>query len=217
MSQPLTGVAALVQRRIDLLVQQGEWLRSFDVAEFNAMRKEHEAKIEALQNELQAESESRRVVLLGVAHGLQDAGHGQNEEFKERLSFLAGGYSATVLLEEWTHDRPASYASRFAEGRMEYRDVGTSGQPEHTTFVNAPITFPGHDGTLGPCPDAPPLMEYGPLDVQEKREQKMLQNIDEAMQDHRVGLFVVGLAHLHSMAMKLHARQYRVAAYTWLG
>lgn len=60
-------------------------------------------------------------------------------------------------------------------------------------------------------------MEYGPLDVQEKREQKMLQNIDEAMQDHRVGLFVVGLAHLHSMAMKLHARQYRVAAYTWLG
>ena len=61
------------------------------------------------------------------------------------------------------------------------------------------------------------MMEYGPLSSQENREHKMLKNIEDAMRNHRVGLFIVGLAHLHSMSMKLQGAQYRVAAYTWLG
>lgn len=217
MNEPLIGVAALLRRRIECLAQEREWLPSFNGAEIDAMRKEHLAEMEAMQKELRVELESRRVVLLGVAHALQDVGHPQNDEFRRRLSFLSDSYGATILLEEWASDRPASFACRLAAGKLKYRDVGTPEEPQFVTFANAPITYPGHDGTLGPCPDAPSLMEYGPLGAQENREQSMLQNINDAMQSHRVGLFVVGLAHLHSMAMKLQAAQYRVAAYTWLG
>jgi hypothetical protein len=66
MNEPLIGVAALVQRRIDRLAQEKEWLLSFEKAEFDAMRKERRAEMEALQKEPRAELESRRVVLLGV-------------------------------------------------------------------------------------------------------------------------------------------------------
>jgi hypothetical protein len=217
MNQPLTGIAAILQRKIDRLRQRWELLPRFEGTEFDRMRAERHEEIEALENDLRAEVESRRVVLLGVAHALQDVGHGMNEEYGKRLSFLAENYGATILLEEWAYDRPASFACRFAEGRMKYEDVGAPAESEFKTFANAPITYPGHDGTLGPCPDAPSLMEYGPVDVQERREQWMVEILDKVMQDHSVGLFVLGLAHLHSMVMKLRARQYRVSAYTWLG
>jgi len=169
-----------------------------------------------LQNELSTELESRHIVLLGVAHALQDVGHFQNEEFKRRLSFLVESYGATTILEEWAYDRPESFASVFAKDRMAYRDVGTPPEPQFKTFVNAPIIYPGHDGTLGPCPDAPSMMEYGPLSSQENREQQMLRNIEDSMPNHRVGIFILGLAHLHSISMKLQAARYRVTAYTWL-
>jgi hypothetical protein len=217
MNKPPTGVAALVRGRIDQLKQMDEWLPRYEGAEFHELRRQHDEELKQLESELRAELESRRLVLLGVAHIVQDVGHAQNDEFKRRLSFLADSYDATTILEEWADDRPASLASAFAKGRMDYRNVGTPPESRFKTFANAPIIYPGHDGTLGPCPDAPPMMEYGPLDSQENRELEMLKNIEEAMQNHRVGLFIVGLAHLHSMSMKLQGAQYRVAAYTWLG
>jgi hypothetical protein len=51
------------------------------------------------------------------------------------------------------------------------------------------------------------LIEYGPLDVREYCELKVLGNIDEAMQNHRAGYFAVGLAHLHSMLMKFGGKK----------
>jgi hypothetical protein len=217
MTKPLIGVAALLQDQIDRLVQMDAWLPRYEGSAFNAQRKQHEEEMQRLQNELSAELESRRIVLLGITHALQDAGHFQNEEFQRRLSFLVESYGATTILEEWAYDRPASFASAFAKDRMAYRDVGTSPEPQFKTFVNAPIIYPGHDGTLGPCPAAPPMMEYGPLNSQEHREQRMLENIEDAMQNHRVGIFILGLAHLHSMSVKLQAARYRATAYTWLG
>jgi hypothetical protein len=84
------------------------------------------------------------------------------------------------------------------------------------TFTNATIDYPGHDGTLGPCPDAPPIREYGSLTNQENREVRMAQSIRTEMEEHNSGLLVVGFAHLHSMSMKLHAARFNVAAYSWL-
>jgi hypothetical protein len=217
MDKPLTGVAALIQHRIDRLAQRDEWLLRHEGSEFEDLREQHEEERKELRSELCAELESRRIVLLAVVHALQDDGDTRNEEFKARLSFLADSYAATTILEEWAYDRPQSFASVFAKGQMDYQDVGTPPEPRFKTFANAPIIYPGHDGTLGPCPDAPQMMEYGPLSSQENREQQMLKNIESGMQRHRVGLFIVGLAHLHSMSMKLQAEHYRVAAYTWLG
>lgn len=217
MSEPLTGVAALIQDRIDRLVQLDAWLPTYVGSDVDDLRAQHENELSQLRNELEDELKSRRIVLLGVVHRLQDVGHSQNEEFGRRLAFLADRYGASTVLEEWANDRSPSFASAFATGRFDYRDVGTSGQSQFETFTNAPITHPGHNGTLGPCEDAPPMLEYGPLTVQEHREQQMTRNIEDAMLNHRVGIFIVGLAHLHSMAMKLQMAQHRVAAYSWLG
>jgi hypothetical protein len=217
MNKPLTGIAALLKNQIDRLAQMDEWLPRHEGLGFGNQHKRHEEEIKQLQSELNAELASRRVVLLGVIHALQDVGHLQNEEFKRRLSFLADSYGATTILEEWAYDRPSSFASVFARDRIDYRDVGTKSELQFKIFSNAPITYPGHDGTLGPCPDAPPMMEYGPLSSQENREQQMLKNLEDAMQNHRVGIFIIGLAHLHSMSMKLQTARYRVSAYTWLG
>jgi hypothetical protein len=61
------------------------------------------------------------------------------------------------------------------------------------------------------------MSEYGPLDRQENRERRMLQNIQTAMELHQVGLFLVGLGHLHSMSNKLLAANFNVTAFEWLG
>jgi hypothetical protein len=64
---------------------------------------------------------------------------------------------------------------------------------------------------------APSLSEYGPLDKQENRENLMAQNVQQAMTHHDVGIFVVGVAHLHSMSMKLISAGFNVSVYVWLG
>ncbi|HXM09908.1 MAG TPA: hypothetical protein VN946_08185 [Terriglobales bacterium] len=141
MKKPVTGVAALVQSRIDELKAE-KWLPRHEGAEFDELRKQHDEQMIQLESELRAELESRRlVVLLGVAHALQDVGHAQNEEFKRRLSFLANSYGATTILEEWADDRRASLASVFAKGRMDYRDIGTPSESQFKTFANAPMTY----------------------------------------------------------------------------
>jgi hypothetical protein len=44
----------------------------------------------------------------------------------------------------------------------------------------------------------------------------MLQIIQTAMEGHQVGLFLVGLGHLHSMSNKLLAANFNVTAFEWL-
>jgi len=174
-------------------------------------------RLEELRRELKLETERKRVVVFATDHRLQEKGHPSNSELERRLSFLIDRFAATVVMEEWAADRPPSFASIFADGRVAYEDVGTPSEQQFRTFCNAPINYPGHDGTLGPCEDAPPVYEYGPLDKQENREQRMTQNIQDKMNGHRVGLFIVGLGHIHSISLKLRQANFNVAAYIWLG
>jgi hypothetical protein len=160
----------------------------------------------------------KRVVVFATTHAIQDDGHGLNSELRLRLSFLTEKFAPTLLMEEWASDRAPSFASKFAsECRISYEDIGPAPADEFKTLGFAPINFPGHNGTLGPCCDAPAFHEYGPLQRQENREQRMVQNIVQAMKDHRIGIFVVGVAHLHSMFTKLRVADFNVAAYSWLG
>jgi len=65
-------------------------------------------------------------------------------------------------------------------------------------------------------PDAPSLSEYGPFENQEAREDGMAKNVQSAMEKYQTGLFLLGLAHLHSMIGKLRALGFKVTAFSWL-
>jgi hypothetical protein len=62
----------------------------------------------------------------------------------------------------------------------------------------------------------PMLQEYGPLDVHELRERYMLDRIKGSMESFNAGLFIVGLAHLHSMLSKLKSAGFEVRGYSWM-
>jgi hypothetical protein len=59
------------------------------------------------------------------------------------------------------------------------------------------------------------MREYGPFDRQENRERYMLRRIVAEMSAHTAGLFVVGLAHIHSLSQKLQQARFEVAVYVW--
>jgi hypothetical protein len=219
MANILHGRSAQLRREIERLEQEIALLRNqFESAPgWDAMHASRYQELERLCREELQELATKRVVVFGTAHNLQNNGHCLNSELECRLSFLIEQFAVTVLMEEWATDLPPSFASVFTRDHISYSEVGTPSESRFQTFCNAPINHPGHDGTLGPCEDAPPFHEYGALDKQQNREHRMVQNIQTAMTNHHVGLFIVGLAHLHSIAVKLSETGFTVAAYSWIG
>lgn len=51
MEEPLVGVAALLQDRIDRLAQMDEWLPRYEGSESGSERKQHQEEMEQLQSE----------------------------------------------------------------------------------------------------------------------------------------------------------------------
>jgi hypothetical protein len=210
MTIALRGRSVELKEKIESLEQQQEIFR-------RAMPDYREPKLEELRRNLERELATKRLVLLATSHDAQQEGNPKNDALGKRLSYLARRFAPTILMEEWAEDCPTSFSSSFANCiAADYKNVGTPPEERFRTFCNAPIIYPGHDGTLGPCADAPEFYEYGPLEKQENRELQMTQNIEKEMKDHQVGLFVFGLAHLHSMSLKLHHLGFNVAAYSWL-
>ena len=71
---------------------------------------------------------------------------------------------------------------------LPYQDAGTPSNGEFQTFEGI-INHPGYNGTLLHADEtAPSLSEYGPLDIQENRENFMTQNVQHAMTHHDVGM-----------------------------
>ena len=195
MAEKLTGRASLLQREIEALERQERML-----TDAIGERQPPNQRLADLRQELHRELATKRLVMFGTSHDIQDKGHNYNDELSARLAFLAEKFAPTVLLEEWAADREPSFASEFASSRsIVYKNVGPPPLEEFKTLGFAPINFPGHYGTLGPCCGAPAFYEYGPLEKQENRERRMVENSLNEMKNHQVGIFVVGLAHLHSM------------------
>jgi hypothetical protein len=207
MSHELTGRSALLQAKIERLEREAERFAS----------SERSPQLANLRHELKMELETKRVVVLGTDHAIQKPGHLLNAQLRLRLSYLIARFGVTTVMEEWAEKWGPSLASEVAKGRIAYKNVGTPPDAEFQTFRCALINHPGHDGILDPDEDAPAMNEYGPLDRQESREQRMTQNIRTEMEGHSVGLFIVGDAHLHSMSMKLKEAHFNVTAYSWLG
>jgi hypothetical protein len=217
MASVFTGRSSLLTEEIDQLQQEIEWHNKSGIPGQEEIQDERSQRLAALRQELKLELGTKRLVVLGTMHNLQLVGHHQNAEFLERLLFLIEKFSVTAIMEEWTEDQPPSVASQLAGGPVRYKDVGTPHESAFRTYQFHPINHPAHDGILGSCFDAPSMSEYGPIDRQQNREQRMVTNIRGEMEGHRAGIFIVGLAHLHSMSTKLKEAGFNVSAYSWLG
>jgi hypothetical protein len=217
MNRQPAGTAARIQSKIERL--EGEiarWEQS-SIQRDESWQAADSKRLSRLRSELELEVSRKRVAVLGAIHEYQMAGRQMNSELCSRIDFLIGQFAATTVLEEWTENGSQSCVALNFKDRYEYANVGTSSEGESGTYVCHPVNHPAHDGILGICDDAPSMSEHGPLDHQENREIRMLQNIDRAMAEHHVGLFVVGRTHLHSMSMKLKTAKFNVNAYSWLG
>jgi len=200
--QPV-GIAARIQCEIERIEgDKARWIEAGiqrDESWQTAARK----RLDKLQRELELELSRKRVVVLGTIHEYQMAGRPLNSQLCCRIQFLIDQFAATTILEEWTDNESQSCVAANFKDRLGYANVGTSSEGEFRTYICHPVNHPAHDGILGSCEDAPSMSEYGPLDNQENREIRMLQNIEPQMTKHHVGLFIVGLAHLHSVLVQI--------------
>jgi hypothetical protein len=58
--------------------------------------------------------------------------------------------------------------------------------------------------------------EYGPFENQENREIRMAANVQAQMANHKTGLLILGMTHVHSVFGKLRCLGLRVFAFSWL-
>jgi len=153
----------------------------------------------------------KQVIVLGTYCEAQRIGHALNAKFAGAISLISESYGVQIILEEWWYHAERSFASTLATVNLEWKNVGT---PDETRFetaiggLNCPP--PTYD------PRKPILQEYGPLDVQELRENYMVDCIRIFMEPYKVGLFIVGLAHLHSILSKLKTVGFDTRGYSWI-
>jgi hypothetical protein len=157
----------------------------------------------------------KKIVMLDTIHQHQQSGSAGCANLEARLEYLRSKFNAEAIVEEWS-DKKESCAKIFAKQKdLHWANVGTPDEPQFKTYWGL-IYYPGHNGTLPHDPDAPPLDEYGPFENQEKRENWMVNKVEAEMADYASGLFVIGVAHMHSLFAKLRAAGFDVTAYTWL-
>jgi hypothetical protein len=152
----------------------------------------------------------KQVIALATHHHVQLKGHPLNDRFGQVISLVRENYPIEIILEEWM-DAHRSFASTVDTDKLKWKNVGTPEEKRFETYAYGLNTDPPtHD------PTKPMLQEYGPLDVHELRERYMVDRIKEFMEPYNVGLFIVGLAHLHSMLSKLKAAVFDVRGYSWM-
>ena len=152
----------------------------------------------------------KQIIALATHHHVQLKGHALNDRFGKVISLIRENYPVQIILEEWTPDRQ-SFASTLDTDKLKWKSVGTPKEKRFETYAYGLNTYPPtHD------PKKPMLQEYGPLDVHELRERYMVDRIKEFMEPFNVGLFIVGLAHLHSTLSKLKTASFEVRGYSWV-
>jgi hypothetical protein len=153
----------------------------------------------------------KQIILLGTYHEAQHIGHALNSKFSAAISLARESYGAQIILEEWWYHAERSFASTLSTADLEWRNVGTPNEVRFETSVGG---LNCHPPTYDPS--KPILQEYGPLATQELREGYMVERIGVFMEPHTVGLFIVGLAHLHSTLCKLTVAGFNTRGYSWI-
>jgi hypothetical protein len=150
----------------------------------------------------------KKVIVVGTLHEQQMI-EGVGTIFEERLRSYIRRSNVSIVIEEWKFDDDQTLGKRLADDlAIAWRNAGTPKQEEFETY--------------GPCPlwlDSSCVTErpYGPIEAQVRRESYMIDRICAEMTDHTAGLFICGIAHLHSISEKLHQVGYKVEGVSCLG
>ncbi len=214
MDTPLKGRNAILARRIRELREHITVCESLAPGSSETELQNDRRLLSLMQSEMQNGQVRKTIVLFGTEHGCQRNGDQLNAQLSERILCLVDQLAATVLMEEWSESGAASFASTLG---MPYFNVGTGPDTQFKTYPTD-VRYPGYvNGTLDSSDEFPSMAEYGPLENQENRENRMIENSCEAMKEHDVGLLLIGLAHLHSMSRKCLKEGFNVFAFSWLG
>jgi hypothetical protein len=148
-----------------------------------------------------------KVVVFGTNHDVQEKDYKGTNEFRSVLEYIIRVWQVELVMEEWTSTKGSTVGKRLASGlHVQPLNVGTPSTAEFKTDI--PLFDPMEE---------PPMVisRHSPLAVQIKREEYMVTEIQKAMIGRSCGLFIVGLAHLHSMSEKLLKAGYEVEAFYW--
>jgi hypothetical protein len=159
----------------------------------------------------------KRVVMLATIHDYQLLGNSGNTELKARVNYLKAKLGGDVVLEEWSEKQGRSAAEEFAPMLgLHWVSVGTPHEPEFRTYCGK-LNYPGYNGTLRWDPHGPPMDEYGPFKNQEARENRIAKKVQVEMQKRETAIFILGIAHMHSLFAKLLSMEFDVTGFSWLG
>ncbi len=159
-------------------------------------------------------NERKKVVLLGTFHKYQPLGDPGNARLEECLRYLSRKFHVQIVMEEWTEEKGPSLAKELAPKLgLQFAYVGTPDEDAFRTFWPQ-ISHPDHDGTLPYDPEAPCMLyEYGPLDAENAREEQMLRSVRKKMEGYTGGIFIVGIAHTHSLFSRFVVMGFDVTTY----
>ena len=143
----------------------------------------------------------KELILCGTRHYNDSNMPHQN---RDAVRLVIDECNPQVVLEEWSEAQkaPSGVAAVCNEKGVTWNSIGTPNTQEYATY----------DGIYLGFPLSAKIPQYGPIDTQEKRENAMCQNIAAAMSSIDIGIVVIGVAHLHSMFLKL-SREFRVKGY----
>lgn len=152
----------------------------------------------------------KKIVLITTEHSIQahdylPEGQPPQGEFRNILLYLQKTFSPQIILEEWRSNGSPTIGRSIADKRLKGAWRNISPPPE----LN--LSWNGYRNL-----DRLTLREYGPIPLQTKREQYMLDKIQESMTTLQVAILVVGLAHHQSLAEKLTMAGYEIEAFWWL-
>jgi hypothetical protein len=153
---------------------------------------------------------SKKIVMITTEHSIQEHDYAPQSgppqgEFRNILLYLVATFSPQIILEEWRPDGSSTIGRSVADGKL----AGAW----HAIGPPADLNLSWHgyrnlDGLM--------LREYGPIASQTKREQYMLDRIQEYVHESQVALLIAGLAHHQSLAEKLTNLEYEIEALYWL-
>ena len=145
--------------------------------------------------------DQKKIVIVGTFHEKQRISDTPSI-FEKKLRNYVGRAGASIIIEEHRFEDDKTIGKRISDELS--IAWSNSGPPNLKRFE-----------TCDPCRflldgDWVTERRYGPIEAQIERESYMIDKICSAMADHAVGIFVCGMAHMHSVSEKLHRTGYDV-------
>ena len=135
----------------------------------------------------------KRIAVFGTRHYTASK---LPSDIRATMELIVEKHSPTIGLEEWSINQVESSGFKtVCDARhLLWTSIGTPPTDDLATYTyTSALDFPAGAN----------IQRYGPFEIQEEREHLMCASIIGAMSSHDSAVLVLGLAHLHSMCMKL--------------